>query len=177
MYAAADNPEVGAVASVAGAFSEPTLAVQLRGAENVEALRSKGRSAYRRYQETGEIETILAYHPTDKTAANVSPSQYYFDKDRGGGVGPWRNAFAVMAWEPWLDFDPVTQATKVTAPALIVHSDGSAFPDQARKVHANLAGPKELYWSQGAHFDFYDQSVTVSDAADHIADHFRKHLT
>jgi hypothetical protein len=47
---------------------------------------------------------------------------------------------------------------------------------QARKVHRLLAGPKELYWSVGKHFDFYDQAPTVSDAADRVAAHFRAKL-
>ena len=32
----------------------------------------------------------------------------------------WRNEFAVMGWEPWLDFDPVAQASRVTAPTIVI---------------------------------------------------------
>jgi fermentation-respiration switch protein FrsA (DUF1100 family) len=178
LYTAAQDPSVGAVATVAGFFSEPALVPKLHGgAESVERLRAAGREARKRYEDTGVIDTILAYHPTDQTAASTSPSQYYMDETRGGGVRAWRNAFAVMAWEPWLDFDPVARASRVTAPTLMIHSDGSAFPDLARKVYSLLGGPKELHWAEGAHFDFYDQAATVHPAADLVAAHFRAKLS
>ncbi|OAP39233.1 twin-arginine translocation pathway signal protein [Sinorhizobium americanum] len=174
LYTAAEDANVGAVATVAGFFSEPEMVTVIKkGPEVVERLRADGRLARQIYDETGEIKTIRAYHNTDQTAASVSPSQYYLDQTRGGGVPSWRNEFAVMAWEPWIDFDPVSRAPRVTAPTLVIHSDGSAFPDQARKVYGLLAGPKELHWAEGAHFDFYDQGDAVRDAADRVAAHFR----
>ncbi|UZE25625.1 alpha/beta fold hydrolase [Pseudomonas sp. B21-056] len=177
LYAAAKDPDVGAVASVAGYFSDPELLLMLFGGEApLEQRRAAGRQARQRYEETGVIETIPAYSPIDMTAVSTSPSEYYMDQTRGGGVRAWRNEFAVMAWEPWLDFNPVAQAPHVTAPALIIHSDGSAFPDQARKVYERLAGPKVLDWAEGRHFDFYDQADTVRQAADRLAAHFRDTL-
>ncbi|RVU09789.1 alpha/beta hydrolase [Rhizobium sp. RMa-01] len=177
LYTAAEDANVGAVATVAGFFSEPELVALIKkGPEAVERLRAEGRLARQIYDETGEIKTIRAYHNTDQTAASVSPSQYYLDQTRGGGVPSWRNEFAVMAWEPWIDFDPISRASRVTAPTLMIHSEGSAFPDQARKVYGLLAGPKELHWAEGAHFDFYDQSGPVGDAADRVAAHFRRTL-
>ena len=178
LYTAADDPSVGAIATVAGFFSEPTLSAIIKGgAEEVERLKAKGRQARKHFEEAGVIETVFAYHKTDQTAASVSPSEYYWDQTRGGGVRAWRNEFAVMAWEPWLDFDPVSQGPRVTAPTLVIHSDGAAFPDQARKVFGLLAGPKELHWAKGAHFDFYDQADQVREAADRAAAHFRAHLS
>jgi len=178
LYTAAEDPNVGAVATVAGFFSDSALNPLLHGGdEGVERLRAEGRRARKRYEETGEIETILAYHPTDQTAASTSTSEYYMDQMRGGGVSAWRNAFAVMAWEPWLGFDPVSKAPHVTVPTLVIHSDGSAFPDQARKVYGLLAGPKELHWAEGNHFDFYDQADQVREAADRIAVHFHALLS
>ena len=177
LYAAAKDPDVRAVACVAGFLPEPAMMpMMFGGEEGVERRRAAGREASKRYAETGVIDFISAYTPNDKTAVSASPSQYYMDQTRGGGVRAWRNAFAVMAWEPWLDFDPVSKASHVTAPTLIVHSDGAAFPKQARKVHELLAGPKELHWSQGAHFDFYDQAPQVREAADRVAAHFRATL-
>jgi fermentation-respiration switch protein FrsA (DUF1100 family) len=177
MYAAAKDPNVRALATVAGYFGDPEFMLKFFGGqEGVDRRIALGRAARKRYDETGVIETVFAYMPNDKTAASASPSEYYMDQTRGGGVRAWRNEFAVMAWEPWLAFNPVAQAPKVTAPTLVVHSDGAAFPEQARKVYDLLAGPKELYWSVGKHFDFYDQAPTVGDAADRVAAHFRAKL-
>jgi len=102
--------------------------------------------------------------------------EYYMDNQRGGGVPQWQNAFSVMSWEPWLDFDPVREAAKVTTPTLIVHSDGCGLPDQARKVYGLLKGPKVLHWTVGNQFDFYDRIENIRDAADAIARYFRSYL-
>jgi len=159
LYTAAKDSNVGAVATVAGYFSDPDLLLGMFGEEGLERRKAAGREARTKYEETGVIDTVYAYMPKDPTASSSSSSEYYMDQGRGGGV-TWRNEFAVIAWEPWPGFNPVEKASQATAPTLIVHSDGSAFPDQARKVHALLAGPKELYWSEGKHFDFYDQAPT-----------------
>lgn len=177
LYAAAEDRNVRAVATVAGFFSDPAIVQMIfKGADGVERRRAEGRAARKRFDETGVIDLISAYDPNDQTAVSTTPSQYYMDQTRGGGVRAWRNAFAVMAWESWLDFDPVSQASRVVAPTLVIHSDGAAFPNQARKVHERLAGPKELHWTEGAHFDFYDQADSVHKAADRVAAHFRTTL-
>lgn len=176
MYAAAQDPNVGAIAATAGMFAEPSFMVQVVGEEAVEQRKAISRAARKRYDETGIIEIVPTYEPGNKEAVSASASEYYMDKMRGGGVRPWRNEFAVMGWEGWLEFDPITQAARVEAPALIIHSDGAAFPDQARKAYGLLAGPKELHWAEGKHFDFYDDAATVRASADRIAAHFREKL-
>ncbi|ANL45487.1 alpha/beta hydrolase family protein [Rhizobium phaseoli] len=177
LYTAAKDPNVGALATVAGFFSDPELALKMFGREGIDNRIAAGRQARKRYDEDGVIETVFAYMPNDKSAVSPSPSEYYMDQSRGGSVRAWRNEFAVMAWEPWLAFDPLAQAPHVTAPALVVHSDGAAFPDQARKVYDLLAGPKDLHWIEGKHFDFYDQAETVRQCADRVASHFHSKLS
>jgi fermentation-respiration switch protein FrsA (DUF1100 family) len=177
LYAAARDRRIAAIALVASHLAEPAIAPMLyNGPEGVARRRAAGRAAREEYQRSGRNALILSYHDTDKSASHVGPMPYYMDKARGGGVAQWMNALAVMSWEPWLDFDPVSQAAKVTAPALIVHSDGSALPDQARKVHGLLQGPKTLHWTSGDHFTFYDGPEKVREAADVSAAHFRAHL-
>jgi fermentation-respiration switch protein FrsA (DUF1100 family) len=61
---------------------------------------------------------------------------------------------------------------KMKAPTLVIHSDDSALPQGARKFFDNLQGPKALYWTSGAHFDFYDQEAHVDEAVSHAAVHF-----
>ncbi len=176
MYAAAKDPNVGAIAATAGMFGEPSFMEKTMGKEVIAQRKAVSRAARKRYDETGAIDIVTAYDPGNKQAVSASASEYYMDKTRGGGVRPWRNEFAVMGWESWLEFDPISQAASVKAPALIIHSDGAAFPDQARKAYGALAGPKELHWAEGKHFDFYDNAETVRQSADRIAAHFRKAL-
>jgi fermentation-respiration switch protein FrsA (DUF1100 family) len=177
LYAAVRDTRVAAVASVASHLSDPevTNPMLYGGPDGVEQRRTAGRAARAEYERTGRNAMILAYHDTDQTASHVGPMEYYMDRTRGGGVAEWTNAFAVMSWEPWLDFDPVSEAARVTAPTLMVHSDGCALPDQARKAYDLLQGPKTLHWTDGFHFDFYD-GTKVPEAADVVARHFSNHL-
>jgi fermentation-respiration switch protein FrsA (DUF1100 family) len=180
LYAAARDPKIGAVATVAAHLAEPSVIASLPvygGPETIERHRQDGRAARDMYERTGENTLIVCYGDgTDPGAGFIGPLVYYFDKKRGGGVPQWKNAFAVMSWEPWLDFDPVREAARVLTPTVIVHSDGCVMPDQARKVHALLKGPKTLHWTTGNHFDFYDGQEKIREAADVIAEHFRRHL-
>lgn len=177
LYAATRDERIRAVASVASHFAEPSITPSLYGgAEGVAQRRAAGRAARATYERTGRSATILAYHNTDRSASHVGPMDYYMDPKRGAGVREWKNEFAVMSWEPWLDFDPVSGASKVTAPTIIIHSDGCALPDQARKVHQRLKGPKTLHWTSGEHFAFYDGPEKVGEAADVIDAHFAKYL-
>ncbi|PBC02450.1 alpha/beta hydrolase [Mesorhizobium sp. WSM3860] len=177
LYTAAKDSNVGALAIVAGFFSDPDLVLKMFGGkEGIDSRIAASREARKRYDEEGVIQTVFAYMPNDKTAVSSGPNEYYMDQSRGGSVRAWRNEFAVMAWEPWLAFDPLAQAPHVTAPALVVHSDGAAFPDQARKMYGLLAGPKELHWTEGKHYDFYDQAEAVRQVADRVASHFHNKL-
>lgn len=176
LYAAARDARIAAIASVAGHLAEPAITPLLYGGEDgVARRRAAGRAARVEYERMGRNTTILAYHNTDQSASHVGPMEYYMDKTRGGGIAEWTNAFAVMSWEPWLDFDPITAAANVRTPAIVVHSDGCALPDQARKVYDLLQGPKMLHWADGSHFDFYD-GAKVPEAADAVARHFGRHL-
>ena len=65
------------------------------------------------------------------------------------------------------------RADHVQVPTLIVHSDGSVFPDNARLVHRRLRGKKELLWTDGNQTDFYDQPTQVGLAVE-AADAFLK---
>jgi fermentation-respiration switch protein FrsA (DUF1100 family) len=176
-YAAARDPNIAAVACVAGHLVEPQMIASLPvygGTATIERHRAEGREARAAYERTGEVRTITCYHASDLAAAFVGPLVYYLDESRGL-IPEWRNELAVMSWEPWLEFNPVREAERVTAPTLIVYSDGCVTPEQARKVYAKLRGPKTLHWTDGEHFDFYD-GRKVGEAADAIAEHFREHL-
>jgi hypothetical protein len=59
---------------------------------------------------------------------------------------------------------------------MVVHSDGCAFPDEARKLYAALQGEKELVWADGTHFDYYDVPAQVDNAVANVTRFFRTHL-
>jgi len=177
VHAAAEGPDVGAVATIAGYFLEPSLHPLLQfGKWRVERRRRQGREARALFDRTGTVTTIPAYHPVDVRAVNLVPMPYYLSRRRGR-VPTWRNEFAELGWETFLDFDAVAKASAVNVPTLLIHSKMAAFPKQAIKVYDRLAGPKELHWAKGSHFSFYDKPAVVRDASDRVAAHFHAHLT
>jgi hypothetical protein len=177
LYAARRDPRLGAIACVASHLAEPAVTPQLYGGEEGIDTRTRAADEARaRYEAEGITDLIQAYSNANTTASHPGPHEYYMDQTRGGGVPQWLNAFAVMAWRPWLAFDPISQAATVTTPTLLVHTDDCALPDQARKTYELLNGPKRLEWTTGAHFDFYDQAPRVNEAADLVAEHFQRQL-
>lgn len=176
-YLAAEDQRIKAAATVAAWLpNTETLPLLYGSQENVDQLRHTGKKAKERFAETGENDLILAYHDTDKTASHVGPMEYYMDNTRGGGVKEWKNALAPMSWEAWLDFDPMSKAKQINVPFMMVHSDGSALPDNAKTFYEELQGEKELVWADGYHFDYYDQPKQVNMAVEKVSAFFRKHL-
>lgn len=179
MYLAADDERIQAVATVAGFLPDASVFTAMFGEAELDRRRKAGAAARLKYERTGEVVMVPAYSYTDQSAVNVAPEgvfDYYFNPHRGG-IPAYKNAFAVMAYEEWLNFDPVSEAAKVTTPAIMVHSDGCADPAQAKKVFALWKGEKALAWGDGTHFDYYDQSAQVDYAVRHVAEFFGKHFS
>jgi hypothetical protein len=53
----------------------------------------------------------------------------------------------------------------------------SALLDNVHRAYAAKQGPKSLFWTEGNHFDFYDQEPQVTRAVDAVASHFAEHLS
>jgi len=177
LYAAAQDRRVEALATVVGFFQTPDVASMLLGGDEGLALRrAAGRQARKVYETTGELQFIRQYSNSTNATVNYGPAPYYDSPSRGGGVRSWRNDFAVMAWEAWLSFNPVAQAPKVYTPTLMIYSENAAFPDQARAVYDGLAGEKRTIWTNGSHYDFYDNTERVRFSADQVAVHFQNLL-
>jgi len=177
-YLAADDGRIKAMATVAAFLPDPSLFKLMFGEAGVAERRQAGEAARLKYEKTAEETIVPAYSEVDQSAVNFGPAgsfDYYLNKKRGN-VPEYKNESAVMFWENWLDFDPVSKASGISVPSMVVHSDGSAFPDQAKKFYAGLKGPKELIWTDGTHFDYYDQPTQVDNAVKNVARFFDKHL-
>ena len=81
-----------------------------------------------------------------------------------------------MGLEEFLEFDPVAQSAAIAVPALVVHSDGSAFPDRAKQFYERIQGEKELVGADGNHYDYYDSPAQVDNAVANVTRFFRTHL-
>ena len=173
---AAEDARVSSLALVAPWLHDRRICEEnYGGPEGIDAKKAAGAEARRRYEETGEVAYVPVVSGSDPDAAMPFDIDFYLNPERGG-IPQWPNRFAVMAWPGWLDLDAVALAPKVTAPALLVHSEDAAIPDGARRFHDGLAGPKEFLWTEGSQFDFYDQSPQVDFASDAAAEHFARTL-
>jgi uncharacterized protein len=170
IQAAAEDARISSVITVAGWFAEPLLTPMLYGGDaGIASLKEQSKQALIKYRATGVSDTVQTYGMAGSGAAHAGDHMDYYVNKQRGNIAQWSNSLAVQSWESWLSFDPVSSASKVKIPTMIIHSDDSAFPDQARKVYGLLAGKKELNWMKGGHFEFYDNPKIVAATAKDIA--------
>ncbi|WP_431950336.1 alpha/beta hydrolase [Nocardia lijiangensis] len=173
---AAHDSRVKSLALVAPWLHDAAICEQAYGgAEAVAAKIERGERARARFEETGEIDYVPVVSATDERAAMPYDIDFYLDPARGG-IPAWPNRFAVMSWVDWLTFDSIALAPKISQPTLLVHSEQAAIPDGARRFHAGLAGRKDIFWTEGSQFDFYDQEPQVALTVDTVAAHFGRTL-
>ncbi|MDT7840176.1 alpha/beta hydrolase [Streptomyces justiciae] len=172
----AHDPRIGSLALVAPWLHDAAICEAAYGGADAVAQKIKtAREARDRFTRTGEIDYVPVVSATDERAAMPYDIDFYLNPARGG-IPEWPNRFAVMAWEDWLTYDSLALAPRITRPTLLVHSEDAAIPDGARRFHAGLAGPRDILWTQGTQFDFYDQEPQVTLAADTVAAHFGRTL-
>ena len=168
LAALARGARVARFVSVAGWFHDTASVAEFYGGpEGVrERIEAAGLAAAR-YEVDGTVEVVAAYKAGDPTAAMFFELDYYASAARGA-VPAWVNQMATMSWTYWFLFDGLRAADQVSAPSLFVHSDGCVFPDNVRRVHSRLRGPKQLVWGDGTQTDYYDQPVQVAAAVEAI---------
>jgi uncharacterized protein len=65
-------------------------------------------------------------------------------------------------------------AEKIACPVLMVHSNGSALPDNVKKFYAAITFTgKKLVWLEGEHTQFYDSDPHVNKAITEIVQFFQ----
>jgi fermentation-respiration switch protein FrsA (DUF1100 family) len=177
-YLGAAEPRVKALATVAAFLPSPALYSRMYAEEELAQRKQAAADSRRKYEETGEVDIVAAYSEDDRPAVNHGPAgsyDYYFNEARGN-VPEYRNESALMGLEEFLEFDPVGIASAVMTPTMVVHSDGCAFPDAAKKFYSELRGEKELVWADGTHYDYYDSQPQIDNAVANVTRFFRAHL-
>ncbi|MEV8563977.1 alpha/beta hydrolase [Streptomyces sp. NPDC051322] len=178
-YLAAQDPRLKGFATIAAFLSDENTYKLVYGEDGVTRRLADAAAARRRFEETGEATTITVYSETDEQAVNYAPTpgayDYYTNPARGN-VPEYENEFDVTSWDTWVTLDALGQAPKITTPTMVVHSDGAAFPDQAKKLYETVQGEKELVWADGNHFDYYDSPAQMDNAVENVTRFFRTHL-
>ena len=172
---AATDPRLKSLALVASWLHDEASIKTLYGEDGFQTRLDAGRRAMATFLKTGKVAYALAYGPVGSSAAMQGPFDYYSNPQRGA-IPAWENKFAEMSWEDWLRFDAVRDAARIQVPTLMVHSDESALPENARRFYANLAGPRQLVWTKGQHVDFYDRDAEVTTAVEALRPHFDQTL-
>lgn len=179
-YLGAAEPRLKALATVAAFLPGPALFNMMYGEEGVAQRKEAAAASRCKYQETGEVDMVPAYSEVDPSAVNYRPAagayDYYLNEARGN-VPEYRNESALMGLDEFLEFDPVSKASAITTPTMVVHSDGCAFPDEAKKFYSELQGEKELVWADGTHYDYYDSQAQIDNAVANVTRFFRTHLS
>jgi fermentation-respiration switch protein FrsA (DUF1100 family)/ketosteroid isomerase-like protein len=175
--AIAKGAEVKALTLVAPWLHNHEIVRQIYGGEEgVSSKIKKSKLARDAFANSGKVQYVPAISTTDANAAMFGEFDYYLNKDRGA-ISEWGNQFAVMAWEGWLNYDPIQYASKVKVPVLIVHSKTAAVPQGAELFYNNLPGKKNIIWVDKAiQFDFYDQEPYTSNAASDAVKWFGEYL-
>jgi hypothetical protein len=174
-HAIAQGAPLQAFATSAAWLHDPsTVGLVYGGEEGLRERLDAGLAARERFRRTGEVEYVPAESPDDPRAAMVGVD--FYERPERGRIPAWENRFAVMQWLEWLTFDALSPAPAIGVPSLFVHSDGAALPDNVRRFHAAVSGPKTLCWTEGEHTEFYDHEPLVTFAVRAAGGHFRTAL-
>jgi uncharacterized protein len=159
--AAATDPRVKALATIAGAYNSPAATVQAMG---VIPYRSALGAALDRYG-----EYLPAVAPDGGEAAMGGDEPYAYYGTARSRSPHWRNEVTRGSLHSLMTFDALGAAELLAAtPLLIVHGNTDAYcsPELARALYARKPGEKEILWlDAGQHIDLYDADPYVSQAA------------
>jgi dienelactone hydrolase len=161
---------VRSFASVAGWYHDAeTVAPYYGGAAGVGERMARAIAA-------GPSTMVPAYEEGNDRAGMFIHHDYYQNPARGA-IKQWRNEMAEMTWLYWLSYDGLTTAERLQVPTLFVHGDECALPDNVKRIHSRMPGPRTLVWEKGYQADFYDRPDLVGLAVKAVDEHFRATLT
>lgn len=164
--AATQDKRVKALVTVAAWLHDEEAVKLIYGGENgVQTRINEAKKAKQDFAANGTLTFIPSISKTDKSAAMYGDYDYYLNANRGA-IPQWSAAkFNVMSWEDWLTYNPMPVAKNLHIPVLMVHSDGAVLPDYAKRFFNDIpVKDKQLYWTEGSQFDFYDQPKQVTEA-------------
>ncbi|WP_336697766.1 alpha/beta hydrolase [Curtobacterium sp. USHLN213] len=179
-FLAAGDDRVKALATAAGFLVTPAVLDATYSQDGIAERLEQAAAAKQKADQTGEETFITVYSETEPDAANYVPIEGaydYYNNPARGGVPEYTSKLNVQSWTTWLDFDALARASDITMPTIVVHSDESAVPENAKALYEAAQGDKELAWCDGNHWDYYDSDKHVDYAVANISRYFHKHVT
>mmetsp|Transcript_13659 Transcript_13659/g.41286 ORF Transcript_13659/g.41286 Transcript_13659/m.41286 type:complete len:308 (+) Transcript_13659:49-972(+) len=175
-----DRSDVGAFAAVAAYYRDVP---EMRGKdpEGFDANVEKGKAARLKYEETGELDVIPAALPPgqgDAAMTMESTWKYYGDGGRAA-VSNYKNEFAVMSREHFLQFDVQSAAPKLTVPFLQLHGPNAIAPALAERFYDKVESSlqkRKVDVDSPDQTTIYDDPAIVDACTTAIAAFFREHL-
>ena len=163
--AAADSDLFHKLAIVAPWFHTAEMAETVYGGPEAVA----GMIAASEAEDAAE-QILLGASATDENSV-MYQAPYYTEEHRGL-IKEYDNKFSVASWKPWLTYDGVASADRLTKPTLLVGSASIALPAGAEAYEARTKAPLEKLWlgDDVTQFDFYDRKDAVKAASDAVAD-------
>lgn len=167
---------IDALVSIAGWFHDTaTVAALYGGPTGVNTRIARATAALENAGAGMKAAMVPAYESGNDRAGMFIPLDYYANPGRGA-VPQWRNEMNEATWLYWLSYDGLRPAQRLRVPTLFVHGDECVFPDNVRRIHERMPGPKRLLWRAGAQIDFYDRPDLVALAVAAADEHFRAAL-
>lgn len=169
-HAAATSPVPRALCLVAPWLHDAGIVNEVYGgAQGVAALIAQSRAA------EGGGETVIEAASATNPESLMYQAPYYTEPARGR-IPQYDNRFDLRSWEPWLRFDGVAAAERLSLPTCIVHSRTAAIPQGAERFAALLGRHAHLVWLEGfSQFDFYDRTDAVDAAVRCVDAHLATH--
>ena len=174
---AAEDNRLKSFATVAAWMHDAESLNKLFGEEVIQKRMQAGIAARKAYEQTGKVEFVPAFTTENNPLAAMTGEPIYYGNPQRGSIPEWKNQFALMSWPEWIEFDALAVAPRVNTPALFVHSDGSALPENVKRFYNEMPGSKKLFWTEGQHLDFYDKEPYVTTAVQALTEHFQTTLS
>lgn len=176
--AAAADPRIRAVATVAGCFNDPRAFRDGMGADGYRSVLTSFAEQLTADAELGEVAVLPAVSDEGEAAMPGDEPFAYYGSSRGAAVG-WTNQVTRRSIRELLTFDAAAAAELLPpTPLLVIHGRRDDYCDPgAAEAFARRHGDAEVRWLDAKqHIDLYDIDRFVDDAVKQLADWFAAHL-
>jgi fermentation-respiration switch protein FrsA (DUF1100 family) len=170
--AAAADPRLKAVATIAGGYNSPCLMLEAMGAGPYWSALAVALDRYDEY--------MPAVAPDNGEAAMGGEEPYAYYGTARSFSPHWKNQVTRGSLHSLMTFDALGAAELLARlPLLIVHGQTDAYcsPELARALYERKPGDKEILWLDASqHIDLYDREPYVTQAAQAAAEFLHREL-